>query len=123
MAYSHDLKLKALDYLEKGNSRLEASQIFGVTTRTLFNWIKQKEAGCLAPRKRKERRPHKVDSEKLKSYLKEHPDAYLREIAQFLGATVTAVFYACKRLKINLKKRHHSIENEMRKKEKNFKKN
>lgn len=122
MSYSHDLRIKALDYLEKGGSQAEASRIFGVTTRTLFNWIKRKKAGSLASSKRKERRPHKVDSEKLKAYLEEHPDAYLREIAQFLGATVTAVFYACKRLKINLKKRHLSTEREMRKKERNFKK-
>ena len=122
MTYSYDLRRKALDYLEKGGSQAEASQIFGVTTRTLSNWIKRNKVGCLAVGKRKERRPHKVDSEQLKAYPKEHPDAYLREIAQFLEAKVTAVFYACRRLKINLKKRHRSTENEMRKKGKSFKK-
>lgn len=123
MTYSNDLRTKALDYIEKGGSKEEASQIFGITIRTLFNWIKRKKAGCLAPSKRKERTPHKIDSEKLKAYLEEHPDAYLREIAHFLGAPITTVFYACKRLKINLKKRRHSIENGMIRKEKISKKN
>ncbi len=122
MAYSTDLRTKALDYIEKGGSKEEASRIFGVTIRTLFNWIKRKKIGCLAPSKRRERKPHKIDNEKLKAYLKKHPDAYLREIAQFLVAPVTTVFYACRRLKINLKKRPYSIESEMRRKEKSFRK-
>jgi transposase len=117
MTYSNDLRIKALDYIEKGGSKEEASQIFGITIRTLFNWIKRKKTGCLAPSKRKERTPHKIDIEKLRAYLQEYPDAYLREIAQFMGAPVTTVFYACKRMKFNLKKRHHSIENETRRKE------
>jgi len=123
MTYSTDLRIKALDYMEKGGSKKEASQIFGVTIRTLFNWIKRKKIGCLASSKRKERTPHKIENEKLKAYVQKHPDAYLREIAQSLGASVTAVFYACKRLKINLKKRLHSIENAMKRKERSFKKN
>lgn len=122
MTYSYDLRKKALDYMEKGGSKLDASQIFGVTVRTLFNWIKRKKEGCLAQGKRKQRRPHKIEDEKLKAYIKEHPDAYLREIAQFFGATVTAVFYACKRLKINLKKRHLSTKKGMKRKEQSFKK-
>ncbi|WP_194844948.1 IS630 transposase-related protein [Candidatus Rhabdochlamydia porcellionis] len=43
MAYSYDLRKKALDYVEKGNTKEEASQIFGVTARSIFNWIKRKE--------------------------------------------------------------------------------
>lgn len=120
MTYSTDLRTKALDYIEKGGSKEEASRIFGVTIRTLFNWIKRKKTGCLAPNKRKERKPHKIENEKLKAYLQKHPDAYLREIAQYLGAAVTTVFYACKRLKINLKKRPRSIKSEMKRKEKSF---
>ena len=122
VAYSNDLRTKALDYLARGGSREEVSRIFGVTTRTLFNWMKRKEAGCLAPSPRKERTPHKVDSERLKSYLQEHPDAYLREIAEFFGATVSAIFYACRRLKITLKKRSPSSGRGMKKSGKNFRK-
>jgi transposase len=80
------------------------SQILGITTRTLSNWVKRKKTSDLAQSKRKERRPHKVNHEKLKTYLKKHPDAYLREIAEGIRAKLTAVFYACKRRGINLKK-------------------
>ena len=35
MAHSYDLTKKALDYIEQGKSKVEASQIFGVTVQTL----------------------------------------------------------------------------------------
>lgn len=122
MAYSCDLRKKALDYIEKGHSKEEASQIFGVTTRSIFNWIKRKEQNCLAPNKTRKRRPGKIEGEKLKAYLQKNPDSYLREVAECFGTTITAVFYACKRLKITLKKRHPSIKREMIRKEKSFRK-
>jgi transposase len=122
MVYSHDLRMKALSYIENGGSKEEACQIFGITLRTLFNWIKRKKQGCLAPNQKRQRKSYKIDEEKLKAYIKEHPDAYLREIAHAFEASISAIFYACKRLKINLKKRHHSIAREMRKKEKSFNK-
>ncbi|KIC77141.1 hypothetical protein DB41_CX00070 [Neochlamydia sp. TUME1] len=42
-----------------------ASHVFGVTVRTLTNWIKRKKQGYLAPKKRRQS-PSKIDSEKLK---------------------------------------------------------
>ena len=122
MTYSHDLRIKAMDYIEKGGTKIEASQIFGITLRTLFHWIKRKKQGCLAPGKRKQRRPHKITGEKLKAYIREHPDAYLREIAEVFQATITAVFYACRREKITLKKRHLSTKKGTTRKEKSFRK-
>jgi transposase len=122
MVYSYDLRKKVLNYIENGGSMNTASHVFGVTVRTLANWIKRKEQGYLAPKKRRES-PSKIDSEKLKAYIKETPDAYLREIAEAFGVTIAAVFYACKRLKITLKKRHPSIRKEMRISERNLDKN
>ena len=122
MTSSHDLRIRALDYIEKGGSKIEASQVFGITLRTLFHWLKRKKQGCLAPSKRKQRRPHKIEREKLKVYIQEHPDAYLKEIAEAFQATITAVFYACRREKISLKKRHLSTKKEMKTRGKSSKK-
>ena len=123
MAYSYDLRTKALDYIEKGGSKVQASKIFGLTVQTLLNWVKRKKRGNLAPNKTRTRNSQKIDSEKLKTYIEKHPDSYLREIAEEFQVTFTAIFYACKRLKITLKKRRHSIRKEMRNKEKSFEKN
>ena len=116
MTYSLDLRKKALKYLDKIGDRKKVVEAFGITLRTLANWIRKRKENSLAP---KDRRcsPSLIDSERLQSFLREHPDAYLREIAEEFGSTLQAVFYACKRLKISLKKRHPTIKKEMRKKE------
>jgi transposase len=81
----------------------------------------EKKDGILPPSKRK-RDPYKIEDEKLKSYIQEHPDNFLREISEAFKVSIAAVFYACKRLKITLKKRHHSTKKGMNQKEKSFKK-
>lgn len=121
MTYSHDLRTKALDYIEQGKSKVETSQIFGVTVQTLIAWCKRKKQGKLSPNTTRNRKPQKLEAEKLKAHIAKNPDSYLREIAEEFKVTITAVFYACKRLKITLKKRHPSIRNETRMKERNIK--
>ncbi|WP_238578493.1 IS630 transposase-related protein, partial [Neochlamydia sp. TUME1] len=66
-----------------------ASEVFGVTVRTLTNWIKRKKQGDLAPKKRRPS-PSKIDSEKLKLYIKQTSDAYLREIVEAFEVTISA---------------------------------
>ena len=119
MTYSLDLRKKALQYIENGGTWKEASQIFDVTTRTLANWLCKKKQQDLAPKSRRPS-PSKIDSDKLRRYVEEYPDAYLREIAKVFNTTTQAVFYACKRLKITLKKRHRTTKNEMKKNGKNL---
>jgi transposase len=120
MVYSHDLRKKALDYINQGKSKAETSRIFGITVQTLITWCKRKNQGKLAPNTTRNRQPQKLEVEKLKAYIAKNPDSYLREIAEEFKVTTSAVFYACKRLKITLKKRHHFTRNEMRVKERNF---
>lgn len=117
MAYSYDLRLKALACIKKGTSKIEVSKIFGINVRTLFNWINREKRGCLAPCKKRKRPPNKIEEGKLRSYIEQHPDSYLREIADIFGTSINAVFKACKRAKITLKKRHPFIKKEMSKKE------
>jgi transposase len=121
MTYSLDLRKKALKYLDKVGDRKKVAEAFGITLRTLANWIRKKKENCLAPKPRR-CSPSLIDSQKLQSFIQEHPDAYLREIAKEFGATLQAVFYACKRLKISLKKRHRIIRNVTKRKEKSLSK-
>ena len=121
MVYSIDLRKKALQYLANGGKQSEASKIFGVTTRTLSNWIHRDKQKDLAPRMNGSK-PSKIDDDKIKKYVEENPDHYLREIAEAFGTTLQAVFYACKRLKITLKKKSRVTKKEMKKNEKNSKK-
>lgn len=116
MTYSLELREKAFIYLEKVKNRKLVVEAFSITLRTLERWIRRKRENCLAPKKRNSS-PSKIDDHKLRLFIQAHPDAYLREIAKQFGTTLQAVFYACKRLKISLKKRSRTTKREMKKKE------
>lgn len=103
MTYSKDLREKAILHVESGASQKEAASIFGITPKTLWNWIQRKKQGILEA-KTYEVSPRKIDNDLLIQYIKEHPDAYLRELAEKFNVVPSAIFYACKRLKISLKK-------------------
>ena len=117
MTYSTDLRKRVVEYVEKGGSANEAASIFGVSLRSVWTWTKRKKDGILPPKKRVAL-PRKIDTYRLLEYLENNPDAYLREIADEFGVTLQAIFYACKRLRITLKKRPRAIKNETKKKEK-----
>src|SRR5690606_27056780 len=79
-------------------------QTFGVAIRTLAHWLRRKKQNSLSPKARKTG-SYKIDETRLKDYIAKNPDAYLREITEEFGTTIPAVFYACKRGKITLKKK------------------
>jgi len=120
MTYSTDLRKRVLKYVEDGGSKEDAVNIFGVCMKTIWNWIKRNKQGNLPP-KIKEVRPRKIDNDRLKKCIEDNPDAYLREIAEEFDVTASAVFYACKRLRITLKKRQQITKNETKKKRNLFK--
>jgi transposase len=103
MTYSIDLRMKVMQFLKKRHTVKEAAEAFGIAERTIGCWIRKEKDGNLAAKKRK-KGAYKLNEEELKKYIAEHPDAYLREIAAVFKTTLYAIFYACKRLKITLKK-------------------
>jgi transposase len=116
MTYSLELRKKALEYFRKVNDRKKVIEVFGMTMPTLENWIRRERNNCLSPKNRRSS-PTLIKNQKLIDFVKANPDAYLREIAKEFGATLQAVFYACKRLNISLKKRPRTTKNLMNKKE------
>jgi len=122
MVYPLDLRQSALNYILNGGNRLEASKIFRVTVPTLANWLSRQKQQDLAP-KMKGSKSSKINNEKLKKYIEDHPDSYLREIAVVFNTTLQAVFYACKRLNITLKKKPRTTRKEIRRNERYLKKN
>jgi transposase len=104
MAYDERYRTQVLKYLGKGHTLREAREVFSVGSTTMCQWKKQwEETGSLA-KKELHRSFKKVDPEKLKAYVQEHPDAYLREIAKEFECSGTAIGKALKRLKITRKK-------------------
>ena len=103
-AYSLDLREKVVTYVQNGHSQRETAKVFNLNKSTVGRWMNLvKENKSLKPVPTP-RSPHKLSLEKLESYVKEHPDAFLHEIAEALGSKKTTVFCALKKLGYKLKK-------------------
>ena len=106
MSYDVKYRQRALSYLSEGNSFRKTAEVFKVSTSTLQAWKSQlNETGTLTPKKR-ETPWRKIDPEKLRKYVEEHPDAYQHEMATAFGVRRYAIQQALKRLQITRKKNH-----------------
>lgn len=105
MAYSTDLRKKVIAFLSRGHSQREAQKVFGVGLSAVSRWHRQYQATGSLSNNYPCRRHRKLDMEKLQAYVRQHPDAYLKEIGEVFGCSDVAVFYAFKRLDITRKKR------------------
>ena len=114
MAYSEDLRERVIAYVQEGHTQKSACKVFKVGRTALKRWTKRySETGNLADKK-PQRSYKKIDPEKLSAYMKEHPDAYLREIAEVFGFTGEAVRQALVKLSITRKKKLKYSENAMK---------
>ena len=106
MSYDIKYRQRVVNYLCEGNSIRKTAEMFKVSPTTLQAWKSQlNETGTLAPKKRAT--PwRKIDPEKLRQYVDEHPDAYQHEMATFFGVRLFAIQKALKRLQITRKKNH-----------------
>ena len=123
MAYSVDLRSRVIEYLEKGHTQEETSEIFSVGITTIKRWkTLLSETGGLE--KRPLNRSARIfESEKLDAYVEKNPDALLKDVAEHFGGSVTGAFYALEREKITLKKKKFSIKRETKKNARYSKKN
>ena len=103
---SYDLKYRhrAIEYWNAGHSVRKTAEVFSVSTRTLQDWKKRlKETGKLEPKIRRETW-RKIDPDRLRKYVEQHPDAYLKEMAEEFNCSDVAILKALRRLKISRKK-------------------
>jgi len=89
MAYSIDLRSKAIEAVEQGNSQKSVAKMLGIGLASLERWIKRKrETGSVeaisppgAPRK-----IDKAGEVKLREYLKENPESKIRELCEYMAS-------------------------------------
>jgi transposase len=106
MSYDIELRRRAIEYWNDGHSKKETAEVFKVSHFTLQLWKSQlKETGTLEAKKRK-KTWRKIEPAKLKEYVEQHPDTYLKEIAEEFGCSDVAIYKALKRLKISRKKNY-----------------
>ena len=102
--YSEDLRVKVVEYLKKGHTHREAAEVFGVCMKSICTWKKMDKEGKRLIFEHVPRSPHRINHENLLAYVKEHPDAYLREIAAHFSVGLTTIWNALHRLGVKYKK-------------------
>jgi transposase len=121
MSKSVDFRKRAIEYYkDEGHTIRDTAKVFGVGKTTIENWV-----ALLAETGNLENRPlnrtyKKIDPEKLKTYVAEHNDDTLGEIAEYFGCSIHAVDQALRKHKITYKKKRRSTLSETRRNESNL---
>lgn len=115
-AYSLDLRKLVVAYVEEGHTQAEAARQFKLHAVTVSRWIKLKKTNGSLKVIAVPRSPHKLPLDALEEYVKEHPDAFLREIASHFGCGKDAVARALKKLGFTRKKNKKYTEKGMNRK-------
>ena len=104
MSYDRDLSLRALEYAKEGYSLTQTASVFKVNISTIIAWKRRYKA--TGDVKIKVRRPvnEKIIPEKLIKYIEEHPDAYLKEIAEVFGRHSSSVLKRLRKFRLREKK-------------------
>ena len=103
-AYSLDLRELVVAFVEEGHTQAEAARQFKLYSGTVSSWIKLKKTTGSLKVVPVPRSPHKLPLKPLEEYVKEHPDAILKEIASHFGCGKDAVARALKKLGFTRKK-------------------
>ena len=104
MSYSRRYRERTIEYRQAGHTLDETHQTFKVSRSTIQKLEKQwKETGDLG-KKELQRGFRKIDPEKLRAYVADHPDAYQSEMAEAFGCSESGIRNALRRYKITRKK-------------------
>lgn len=105
MYKSVDLRQKAVEYYLKGHTLTETAEAFGVSKSAVAVWTQRYlDTGDLN-NKPLHRGFKKIDPDKLKQYVKEHPDDTQQEMAEAFGCSNQAISKALRRYGITRKKK------------------
>lgn len=119
MAYDKRYRTRVVEYVLAGHTQEEAASIFNVGTTSIKRWLaKFKTTGSPGGGYVGGiRRARKVDSERLDAYMKEYPDALLKEIAEEFSCGVESARRALLRNGYTRKKRPMRTESAMKRRE------
>ena len=112
MAYSTDLRKRVLDFINTGGSKATAERTFGISRRTIYNWLEAEDP--FACEKPGPKGPREIDYDALQQHVADFPDPTLAERAKHFGVSTNGIFYPFSKLKITRKKRRRPTKNSVR---------
>ena len=104
MSYSKDFRKRTIEYRQAEHTLEETHQLFKVSISTIREWEKRLEETGDLKKNDLHRNFRKIDPEKLKAYVAEHPDAYQSELAEVFECSESGIRDALRRHKITRKK-------------------
>ena len=107
MAYSEDLRLKALAHFDRYQNKTATAKAFGISRQTLISWLKLRDETGGVRHSAGGSRIIKMDQEVLKKVIEKHPDNFLRETAAIFNCSTSCIHYWFKKLKITHKKKYN----------------
>ena len=111
MAYSKDLRERALQAVRNGHTKAEVSRMFGLGVNTLRDWERlEAETGSLSNRPLN-RTAYKIDREELLEWYRENPCSTNRETAIAFDCSASGIRDAKKAMGITRKKTQFNMPN------------
>ena len=104
MSYPTKYRERTIEYRQEGHTLEETKQVFHVAISTIRDWEKQLQEEGQLEKKPVERSFRKIDPEKLRSYVENHPDAYQSEMVKEFHCSESGIHDALRRLGITRKK-------------------
>ena len=104
-AYALDLRERVVKFISGGGSKAEAARRFELARSSVYRYLEAAKKGALPP-KTSWGTWRKLDPEQLRSHVKQHPDATLKELQQVFGVSHQAVWVRLGQLGFTLKKTH-----------------
>ena len=104
-AYSQDLRIKVINYINEGNSKFEACKIFKIGRYNIYRWIRQQKLTGNLKQKEVTRQARKVHYQKLQEIIEKYPDKTLKELGKIFNMSASGIGYALEKLNITFKKK------------------
>lgn len=121
MAYSSDLRKRALDFIEGGGKKSEAARRFSVARSTLYRWLKAEDP--MAAQKTGPKKMRVIDEEALRKHVVDFPDLTHKERAAHFGVSEFCIRYGFRKLGITRKKKEPATSNAVMRSEQSIAKN
>jgi len=103
--YSKDMRIAVLRCVEEGKRHSEIVEFFGISLKTLSNWLRlNKENASLLPNRRNSYSCSQRLRESLLHEINSHSDIMLEELSKKYRRSISTIHYHLKKLSITRKK-------------------
>lgn len=103
---SSDLRDRVLECIDNKEIVSDVAKRFKITRQTIYNWQQKRRENIPYVNKAGRKRGFcpKIDEEKLRALVEEHPDMYGDELATYFNCGTSSIYAALKRMDLTKKK-------------------